>query len=135
VDIKIKIAGRNMERYRDVFFHPKVEFLGFVENLSAVIMDADYFLCPIFKGSGMKVKICEALMYGKNIIGTTEAFEGYEVDISEIGALCNSKEQFISEIRKCGAVKRRKFNEKSREYYLQKYSYNATLHMFEELIR
>lgn len=35
---------------------------------------------PIFSGSGMKVKTAEALMYGKFLIGTKEAFEGYEID-------------------------------------------------------
>ena len=32
----------------------------------------------------MKVKTCEALMYGKNILGTTETFEGYELDMHHL---------------------------------------------------
>ncbi len=39
----------------------------------------DYIISPIFVGGGMKVKTCEALMYGKNIIGTSESFEGYDI--------------------------------------------------------
>ena len=41
----------------------------------------------------MKVKTCEALMFGKNIIGTKEAFEGYELDYQKVGAMCNTKEE------------------------------------------
>ena len=43
-------------------------------------------------GSGMKVKTCEALMYGKNILGTDEAFEGYELDTARVGGRCNNAE-------------------------------------------
>ena len=39
---------------------------------------------PIFYGSGMKTKVAEALMHGKRIIGTNNAFAGYDNDIKKI---------------------------------------------------
>jgi len=134
VDIKMQIAGRNMERYRDEFSHPKIEFLGFVDDLPKIIGGADYFLCPIFTGGGMKVKICEALMHGKNIIGTREAFEGYDLDLGETGAVCNTAEEFIDVIRKSCPVRRERFNPTSRRCFLEKYSFNATLDSFRNLL-
>ena len=49
-------------------------------------------LFPIFEGSGMKLKTCEALMFGKNIIGTPEAFAGYDIDdYTNVGACCRGE--------------------------------------------
>lgn len=134
VNIKLQIVGSGMDALKSEFIHPKIEFLGFVPDLSSVLINADYILCPIFKGSGMKIKICESLMYGKNIIGTKEAFEGYEIDYQKVGAMCNNKEEFIYTINHYCSVKREKFNEYSRECFLEKYSLQATLKKFDELL-
>jgi hypothetical protein len=134
-DIMLLIAGRNMERFRDEFAHPKVRFLGFVDNLPKAIGEADYFLCPIFRGGGMKVKICEALMHGKTIFGTTEAFEGYNTNPEDIGALCNTAGEFIDAIELLCRIPREKFNAKSRETFLENYSYSATLNLFKNLLQ
>lgn len=134
VDIKLQIVGIGMDVLKDKFKHPKIEFLGYVPDLKALIMDSDYMISPIFRGSGMKVKTCEALMYGKNIIGTNEAFEGYEIDHIKVGSVCNTKEEFIHAIKNCCSEKREKFNKYSRECFLEKYSFQATLKQFDELL-
>ncbi len=134
VNVKLRIVGRNLDKYKNAFSHPMIEFLGFVEDLSSVIIEADYILCPIFSGGGMKVKVCEALMYGKNIIASSEAFEGYDLKYDETGLLCNTREEFISGIEKYAQVPRKRFNLKSREYYLNEYSFQATLPEFRKLL-
>jgi glycosyltransferase involved in cell wall biosynthesis len=133
VNIKLQIVGMGLDAIKDKFVHPKIEFLGYVKDLKPVMRNADYMISPIFKGSGMKVKTCEALMYGKNIIGTQEAFEGYEVDYTKIGAVCNTKEEFINTINEFSTLHREKFNQYSRESFLNKYSFAATLKKFDEL--
>ncbi len=134
VNIKLQIIGSGMDELEKEFAYPKIEFLGFVPDLSPVLIKADYFICPIFIGGGMKVKTCEALMYGKNIIGTKEAFEGYEIDYTKVGAICNNQEEFIDTINHYCSIKREKFNEYSRECFIGKYSFQATLEMFAELL-
>lgn len=134
VDIKLQIVGTGMDVLKANFTHPKIEFHGYVPSLSTILMNADYIICPIFIGSGMKVKTCEALMYGKNIIGTKEAFEGYDLNYQKVGAICNTKEEFIDTIEQYCYVTREKFNEYSRKYFLEKYSFQATLTQFEDLL-
>ena len=121
VDIKLQIVGSDMDKLEKDFVHPKIDFLGYVPDLSKVLSNADYVLSPIFLGGGMKVKTCESLMYGKNIIGTSEAFEGYEIDPIKVGAICRNKEEFINTIRNYCSIKREKFNEYSRQCFLEKY--------------
>lgn len=134
VNIKLQIVGKGMDILKNEFIDPKIEFLGFVQDLSEVIENADYMISPIFKGGGMKVKTCEALMYGKNIIGTNEAFEGYELDYSKVGAICETKDEFIETINKYCSIKRPKFNTYSRQFFLEKYSFHATLEKFARVL-
>lgn len=82
----------------------------------------------------MKVKTCEALMYGKTILGTTESFVGYELNYDKVGAICNTKEEFIETINNYCAIKRMKFNNYNRKCFIEKYSFQATLVKFEKLL-
>lgn len=134
VNVKLQIAGSGMDVLKHRFTHPKVEYLGYVSDLSSVITNADYVISPIFKGGGMKVKICEALMYGKNIIGTPESFQGYEID-SNVGAICSNKKDFIEAIDSLCSTKRPKFNTYSRNRFLERYSFEATLKQFDLVLR
>jgi polysaccharide biosynthesis protein PslH len=134
VDIKLQIAGKGMELLKNELLNSKIEVYGFVPDLSELIQNADFIISPVFRGSGMKVKICEALMYGKNIIGTTESFEGYEIDRDKVGAICNNKKEFIDTINGISSNFKHKFNEYNRQCYEEKYSFTATLVKFAELI-
>ena len=134
VNIKLQIVGSDMDKLEKNFVHPKIEFLGYVPDLSEILTKADYVLSPIFLGGGMKVKTCESLMYGKNIIGTSEAFEGYEIDPMKVGAICRNEEDFIDAIKNYCSIKREKFNKYSRQSFLEKYSFQATLIKYEELL-
>ena len=85
----------------------------------------------------MKVKTTEALSYGKTIFGTTEAFEGYEVDYKKVGGLCNTTEEFIEAINKYIEWWKNNgkpaFNEYSYQIFKEKYSYEASMKKFKEI--
>jgi len=134
VNIKLQIAGRGMEKLKKKFSGPKLEILDFVPDLSDIIKKADFIISPVFKGGGMKVKTCEALMYGKNIIGTKESFEGYEVDPSKAGSICESKKEFIHTIHSIPVNFHKKYNEYTRKCYEENYSFQATLGKFRKLL-
>ena len=134
VDIKLQIAGKASNALKLKGIHPKIEYLGFVPDLSAVIVNADVILAPIFKGGGMKVKICEALMFGKHILGTKEALNGYEIDLEKIGAICNTEIEFVNAVNKYSNSKEDKFNKYNRNCFLEKYSFQATYKKFVEVL-
>ena len=71
VEINFKVVGKGMEKIKEEepIMHD-VEVIGSVPDLTPYINEADIMILPIFKGSGMKVKTCESLMFGKNILGT-----------------------------------------------------------------
>ena len=77
---------------------------------------------PIFKGGGMKVKTCESLMYGKNILATDESWEGYDLDCEMAGGRCNTAQDFIDRINAISAHPIPRFNAYSRSVFVERYS-------------
>ena len=81
-------------------------------------------------GSGMKVKTCESLMYGKNIIGTKETFEGYNLDTDKVGGLCNTPKEFIDRINYFIHHPVTRYNPYAREVFLRNNSEESTQSVF-----
>jgi len=77
---------------------------------------------PIISGSGMKTKTCEALMYGKRIFGTDEAFEGYgEVERAEC-VRCSSADDFVTAINEYLQRDIPSFSPAARRYFSENFS-------------
>lgn len=120
VEAKLIVVGAGMEKLK---YTPssKLEIYGFVDDLGLYYRNCDVVVAPIFEGSGMKTKTAEALMWGKFIIGTKEAFCGFEID-SKCGIECLSSGDFIDQIKRMSVVHKDKFNPDSRKLFLDKYS-------------
>lgn len=122
-NVVLIIVGKGTETWRKEFINiNNVKIMGSVDSLSSYYEMADAVVLPIFLGSGMKTKTAEALMYGKYIFGTTEAFEGYDLDYDKVGAKCDTKEEFIIALNKKLFVINDKYNEYARKIFLEKYS-------------
>lgn len=135
INASLKIIGKGMSVLKNEgSTFNNVEIYDYIEDLSTEIQNADYMLFPIYKGGGMKVKTCEALMYGKNIIGTKEAFMGYDIDIDRVGIECNNDDEFIKNIQKLNNAPCKRFNMHSRQAFLSKYEFNITLEIFKKII-
>ncbi|MGL4803096.1 MAG: glycosyltransferase [Cetobacterium sp.] len=134
VDIELIIVGSGMNTLKKELESKsnKIKVLGFVDDIGLEYAKADFIIAPIFKGSGMKTKTTEALMYGKTIYGTSEAFEGFDLDYKKIGGIYNTKEEFIKIINE---KKYHKINNFSREEYLKKYSNVSVLKTLEKVMR
>ncbi len=136
VDIDFKIVGKDMDLLKAS--NPILDSIPVyanVPNLAPYFEDADFMVFPIFSGSGMKVKTCEALMYGKNILGTTETFEGYELNTSSCGRLCNTAEDYIDAIRYYSENPVPKYNAYSRSVFVSKYSEATALSIFKRIFQ
>ena len=134
VNIRLQIVGKGMEKIKSQLPNDsRIELYGTVPDLKEFLENSDIVISPIFKGSGMKVKTCEAMMYGKTIIGTNEAFEGYNVDFEKVGALANTKEEFIEAIKKYSSDNHLKYNAYSRDFFLENHSEEGTKKKFEKI--
>lgn len=135
VDIRMMIVGKGMSQIRSNYRIPEsAQVISNAPELSEYFEQADIMVLPIFKGSGMKVKTCESLMYGKNIIATDEAWEGYELDYDKAGARCNTAQEFISAIQSYIDSPRPRFNAYSRQIFLEKYSQESVIGSFSKIL-
>lgn len=136
VDIRLQIVGKDMAKLKDTdWIDNTIEIVSDAPALLPYFEAADIMILPIFKGSGMKVKTCESLMYGKNIVATPEAWVGYDLDYSKAGACCNTADEFITAIKSIsygGGIRR--FNEYSRKIFLEKYSADCMVEKFRMVI-
>ena len=123
------IVGKNFEQLEDQLKGDNVKVIGSVDKLDDWYYAADAVISPIFSGGGMKTKIAEALMYGKPIFGTHEAFAGYDLNFEKIGGLCNNKEEFISSITKYN-YPNIKFNKYSRCVFMENYNTDRMINEF-----
>ena len=135
VNISMQIVGKGMEKLKEAdWMHPDIEVLSNVPDLDPLFEAADIMVLPIFKGSGMKVKTCESMMFGKNIIGTPEAWSGYELDYSKAGACCLTADEFIAAVNDFCRHPRPRFNEYSRKIFLEQYSADRMVDKFRAVL-
>ncbi|MCA1653690.1 MAG: glycosyltransferase family 4 protein, partial [Sphingomonadales bacterium] len=120
------VVGRGLEALRTKIERiPNVRLIGEVDALAPWYQGARAVIAPIFDGSGMKTKVAEALMYGKRVIGTSEAFVGYEEVAAEIGWCCDDANSFIAAINALGGLEIPAFDARLRLLFEQRYSYEA----------
>ena len=126
IEIKIRIVGRGFEDLRQELERDgKVEVVGAVDHLADWYRDAHFVIAPIFDGSGMKTKVAEALMYGKKIIGTPEAFSGYEDIADRAGRVCSTIDDFVAAIDSADDMVKAPFDRDLRSLYQETYSFPA----------
>jgi len=58
---------------------PNIHKIPFVKELSDVYRKTRVVLSPILAGTGLKIKVIEAMSYGLPIVGTEKALDGFQV--------------------------------------------------------
>ena len=119
---KLIIVGKGMDVYYHEWNSERIEVHGFVDDLSIFYYKATLVISPIFSGGGMKTKTAEALMFGKTIVGTKEAFEGYQME-KGVTILCDNSTDFINNILNLIAQDNLSpYNSEARRLFLKNYS-------------
>lgn len=105
--------------------YSNIELIDTPVSMEPYFMECDLFVSPIFGGAGMKVKVAEALSYGKPVIGTDYALLGYTITEGYDSFRANSGEEFIQQINDIVNMDNKKWNnicDKAYELYLTHYS-------------
>jgi len=122
------VVGNGMEDLRGKFEgSEKILLIGEVESLTPWYLNAHVVIAPIFDGSGMKTKVAEALMFGKRVIGTPEAFSGYEDALPRAGEICHTADEFVAALHRSLHAPYKAMDEELRVIYATNYSYPVAL--------
>lgn len=129
---KLIIVGHGFEEYQSELSRGNVRVIGSVEDLAPWYAIAHCIVSPIFWGQGIKVKTAEAYMYGKTVVGTEEAFAGY--DYRKAGSiLARTRADFIEALRAlCNHARLSAglYNKQARRYYEEEISFEAQYRKF-----
>ncbi len=90
-EAKLALVGAGLEQpataqgagLSEILDDPRVEALGFVEDLRAAYAHARCAVVPLLQGGGTPLKLIEALAYGLPVVATPRATAGLEVRDNE----------------------------------------------------
>lgn len=131
----LTIVGKGFEAEKEKLECENVRVVGTVDNLEEYYYTYPVMIMPIQYGAGMKVKTAEAMMYGKIIIATDEALEGYEIENTKGVYKCNTADEFIHSIRYAMRGEIDYENKPIRDIFLKYYEFEATRKQFEQAIK
>ncbi|MRX47303.1 glycosyltransferase family 4 protein [Pedobacter puniceum] len=99
--ITFHLAGKNMPKYLKVLNSQSFILEGEVEDAAAFMARQHVLIVPLLSGSGMRVKIIEAMALGKCIIATSIAAEGinYQHDVNIL--IADKADDFYKQILRC----------------------------------
>jgi glycosyltransferase involved in cell wall biosynthesis len=83
-DIKILIVGRIVETITEEY--ENVTKMDHIDDLSSLYPHVKVAICPLLNGTGMKIKVIEAMSYGIPIVCTSRGVDGFP-DKNENGCL------------------------------------------------
>lgn len=126
IAFKLKIVGRNPNNTLINYLnkHEKVELHTNVPNIESYYLNSDIFIVPIFSGSGINIKVLEALSYGIPIVMSKFAKRGY----SNLNFIedSNTKNEFANSIVKLISFSRRDLMNKEALRYYKNYQNKST---------
>ncbi len=99
--IKFYLAGRNMPEW---LLHRKqkgLEVVGEVDDAMDFICSHSAMIVPLLSGSGIRIKIIEALACSRAVITTEIGAEGIQYTHGENILIANTPEEFLSAMQQC----------------------------------
>ena len=99
--VKVLLFGPGSEQFKNR--HPAVETRGFVPDLNIVWEDSDLIICPMRSGSGINIKLVEAIYNGCPIIATPHAARGLPLLDDPAICLCDNAKEWVDMLSGNGA--------------------------------
>jgi len=98
-DVKCSLAGREMPASLLSHSAGNLTIEGEVSSVSEFISDKNVAVIPLLSGSGLRVKIVEALTYGKVVITTSLGVTGIPYVNGKNILIADSPEDFLKQIK------------------------------------
>jgi glycosyltransferase involved in cell wall biosynthesis len=113
---------------RDIEAKPNLALIPFAENLDAIYDVARMVICPILGGTGLKVKVVEALAHGKPLVTTPEGLSGILQKNDNGCIVAHNPEAFAKAMIRLASDQQHYSSvlKEGRTFFLEKFSRNAS---------
>ncbi len=100
-DLIFRIAGRNMpDSLKNVQLR-NIDIVGEVDDAGQFIQENGILIVPLLSGSGIRIKIIEAMSMGKIVITTSIGLEGIAAKDKEHILLADTPQAFVEAVKFC----------------------------------
>ncbi|MEM3291127.1 MAG: glycosyltransferase family 4 protein [Candidatus Micrarchaeaceae archaeon] len=91
-NVELHVAGKGSEQFS---VYDRVHAYGFVDDIDAFICTSHVVVAPIFSGAGVKIKVLDAIGYGKPLITTPKGTEGLPLWLTNQLHVASNAEEFV----------------------------------------
>ncbi|MDR1848281.1 MAG: glycosyltransferase family 4 protein [Bacteroidales bacterium] len=98
---KLVLAGRSMPLWLRDYKGENVEIVGEVADSTLFMLHNSIMIVPLLSGSGVRIKIIEAMGLGKCVIATAIAAEGIPYSNNENIIIADTPQEFAFAVAKC----------------------------------
>jgi hypothetical protein len=96
-DCSLHVCGSVCDGIKETF--PNVRFLGRVNNLKPEYSAAEVCLVPLLAGSGLKIKLVEAMSYGRACVSTSVGIQGLPEIVGKTAILADTIDDFAAAVQ------------------------------------
>lgn len=133
-DIRICIIGRICKHVPD---HENIEKVFFADDLATYYHSSKIAICPMLKGTGIKIKVVEAMSFGLPVVGTEKAVDGFS-EKKNNGCLVSDDEKnfagIINRILKNDS-EYAKLKEEAERFFRQNFSEEKSVELWEKVLK
>ena len=137
-DAEFCIAGSNTQllNQRVVGEAEGVRVVGYIPDIRSCYRSAALFVAPILTGTGMRVKLLEALSMGMAIVATPLAAQGFQSTHGEVMLTAETAEAFAEQTVKLlrNLELRSNLGASARRMIQERYDWNVIGHQFLDLV-
>lgn len=100
-DVRLVLAGREMPKWMLNTIISGVEIKGEIPDASQFMCENGIMVVPLFSGSGVRVKIIEAMALGKTVITTSLGAEGIKCEHRKNILIADTPDEFLEAVITC----------------------------------
>lgn len=130
-NVKLSIIGKNAPTSFDNYKDIGVNKLGYVEDIKPFLNSSQVYIAPLFVGSGIRIKILEAMAMKLPVVATDISAEGIEADEKQGLFRVNNRQEFVDTISKLFRDNelRRELGENARKFVSIKHDWKENVNL------
>lgn len=124
-EIKFHMAGKKMPNWYFKLNNKNLFVDGRVSSVQSYMKNKDILIVPLLSGGGIRVKIIEAMAYGKTVISTTVGARGINLQNNNNVLIADTPSAFANQIIRCIESKELRYTIAKNGYELINLKYDS----------